>query len=91
MQKYILRRLKAAAAAVGLAVGTAFIEAVDAQLIANLGIGIPVAAKLGAIGAISAFFVNFTDNVDLVEDGTAVVAKSLPAPVKVLGPDTPQA
>lgn len=87
MQKYLLRRLKAAAAAVGLAVGTAFIEAVDAQLIANVGIGIPVPAKVAAIGAISAFFVNFTDNVELVEDGVAVVATSLPK-APVLGPDT---
>lgn len=78
MLKFILARLKIAAAGVGIAVGTAVVEAVDAELVKSFGIGIPAPAKLSAIAAITGFFINFTDNVKLADNGTAVVAPSLP-------------
>lgn len=92
MLAFILARLKVAAGAVGIAVGTALIESIDQQLVANFGIGVPAGAKIGAIAAVTGFFINITDNVKLLSDGHAVTAHSLPAKTSepvVLGADKP--
>lgn len=78
MLQFILARLKPAAAAVGIAVGTAFVEAVNIQLVKYVGIGLPVEAKASITAAITGFLVNYTDNVKLLSDGHAEIAPTLP-------------
>lgn len=81
MEKFIgflLARLKAVAGAVGLAVAIAFVNAVDAELLKNFGFALPEEIKLPIMGAITGFFINFTPNVKLVEEGVAKLSPSVP-------------
>jgi len=78
MLKWALARAKLVAAAGAMCAAYGLVEAVDFQLQRSFGIAIPSEVKVVITGKIGLIVANFTDNVQLLPEGFAIPAPTLP-------------